>query len=428
LNQAGIETKRVRMIVIPSDRTCKYLRTRKAGAMESTPVLIIDDEQAAREGLKLFLEDEGYEVFEAQDGPEGLKLFRAIKPDLVLTDIRMPGMSGMEVIGEIRKLKEYTAVIVFTGYGSLGSAIDAIHLNVFDFIIKPIDLKYLKQTLDRARDNLQTARQLQIEMAFLREQLTSSHSQLREQIRKFAEIEPFIQTGQLLAGILHDLSNPLTTILGHAEYLQHLHPEIENTNVILNQGQRMKRIMEAIMQRVRSSKSRSVECIHINRLLQEEVLFLECQPYFKHDIIKIWDLGENLPPFLGITMEMNQVFGNILRNAAEAMIGQRVKRLTIRTWHDTAGIHVSIQDTGPGIPWHQREQVFQPFFSTKSTRSGMMGDMGMGIGLYYCRQLVQRYGGEIQMISEGGAGANFVVHLPVCSNWADASGPGIYEE
>jgi signal transduction histidine kinase len=393
--------------------------------MQSTPILIIDDEQPVLEGLREFLEDEGYEVHEAQDGPQGLSLFRAIKPDLVLTDLRMPGMSGIEVISEIRKLKENTAVIVFTGYGSLGSAVDAIHLNVFDFITKPVDLEYLKSTLARARENLRVARLVQVEIASLREQLVSSHLQLQEQIEKFAEIEPFIQTGRLLAGILHDLSSPLMAIMGHAEYLQLIHPEIENTRVILNQGQRMKRIMSAIMQRIKSSKNRNVECIHINQLLHEEVLFLECQPYFKHEIEKIWQLGENVPPFLGIPMEMNQIFGNILRNAAEAMVRQPIKRLTIRTWHDAAGIHVSIQDTGPGIPRHQREQIFQPFFSTKSTHSGMMGSMGMGIGLYYCKELVQRYGGEIDVVSEPGEGANFVIHLPIGTSSVDVSASGM---
>jgi len=396
--------------------------------MQSTPILIIDDEKPVLEGLREFLEDEGYEVHEAYDGLSGLSVFRAIGPDLVLTDLRMPGMSGIELISEIRKLKEKTAIIVFTGYGSLGSAVDAMHLNVFDFIIKPIDLEYLKRTLTRARDNLQTNRMVQAEMASLREQLISFHLKLQEQIKKFADIEPFIQTGRLLAGILHDLTSPLMAIMGQAEYLQLIHPELDNLSVILNQGQRMSKIMSAIMQRIKSSKNRKLEYIYLNQLLQEEVLFLEFQPYFKHEIAKMWQLGENMPPILGISMEMNQIFGNILRNAAEAMVEQPVKRLTIRTWHDTSGIHVSIQDTGPGIPWHHREQVFQPFFSTKSTRSAMMGGMGMGIGLYYCKQLVQRYAGQIEVISEPGSGSNFVVHLPVGSNCADASGPRTDQE
>ncbi len=290
--------------------------------MQGTPILIIDDEQAVLDGLREFLEDEGYEVHEAQDGSAGLTVFRTVKPDLVLTDLRMPGMSGLEVISEIRKLNESTAIIVFTGYGTLGSAIDAIHLKVFDFITKPIDLDYLKDTLDRARENLHETRLVQEEMACLRGQIMSFQTQLQEQIVRFSEVEPLIQTGRLLAGILHDLNNPLMSIMGQAEFLRILHPDLENVSVIQRQAQRMREIVSAIMQRMRSSQSRRLEWIQINELLREEVLFLECQPYFKHEVEKRWELGDNLPLFRGIPLEMNQIFGNILRNAAEAMIEQ----------------------------------------------------------------------------------------------------------
>jgi two-component system NtrC family sensor kinase len=390
--------------------------------MQGTPVLIIDDEQAVLDGLREFLEDEGYEVHEAQDGSAGLAVFRTVKPDLVLTDLRMPGMSGIEVIHEIRKEKENTAIIVFTGYGTLGSAIDAIHLQVCDFITKPIDLGYLKEALDRARENLHATRLVHEEMAFLREQLYSFQTQLQDQISRFSEVEPLIQTGRLLAGILHDLSNPLMSIMGQTEYLRILHPDLENVNVIRRQAQRMREIVSAIMQRIRSSQSRKLEWIQINKLLQEEVLFLECQPYFKHEVEKRWQLAEQFPLFRGIPLEMNQIFGNILRNAAEAMIDQPEKRLIIKSWHDASGIHVSIQDTGPGIPWHLQDQIFQPFFSTKTAASSMMGSAGMGIGLYYCNELVHQYGGRIETISEPGSGANFIVHLPVAVSYGNTEG------
>ena len=390
--------------------------------MKGTPLLIIDDDKAILEGLREFLEEEGYEVHEAHDGGAGLSVFREVKPDLVLTDLRMPGMSGIEVINEIRKLKQDTAIILFTAYGDLRSAIDAIHLQVFDFIRKPFELEYLKDALDRARANLYETRLVQDEMAILREQLISSQAQLQDQIARFLEVEPLIQTGRLLAGVLHDLNSPLMSIMGQAEFLQVLHPEIENVSVIQKQAQRMRKIVSAIMQRIRSSQSRRLEWIDVNTLLQEEVLFLECQPYFKHEVEKRWQLGDNLPRFRGIPLEMNQVFGNILRNAAEAMMEQKHKRLTIKSWHDASGTHVSIQDTGPGVPSHLRDRIFQPFFSTKGNASGMMGSMGMGIGLFYSNELVQQYGGRIEMLSERGSGANFVVHLPVGAGHAKQEG------
>lgn len=392
--------------------------------MHDTPILIVDDEESVLEGLGEFLEDEGYKVYKAQDGNVGLQVFRSVKPDLVMTDLRMPGMSGIELIGEIRKLKENTPVIVFTGYGALETAIDAIHLRVFDFVKKPVDLDSLKETLDRARRNVQVARQVQDEMDVLREQLASFQTRLQEQLVRFAEVEPLIQTGRLLAGILHDLNNPLMHIMGQTEFLQMLHPEIENLGMIQEQARRMGKMVSAIMQRLKSSQSRKMEWIQVNKLLEEEIFFMECQPFFKFEIEKEWQLEDNLPVVRGIPAELSQVFGNIIRNAAEAMIGQPVKRLVIATRYKAGAIHVSIQDSGPGIPRHLQHRIFESFFSTKSGGAGMMGSMGMGIGLYHSKELIQQYGGSIEVVSEPGGGATFMVHLPTGSEAAARDGQG----
>ena len=120
-------------------------------------------------------------------------------------------------------------------------------------------------------------------------------------------------------------------IMGQTEFLQMVHPEIENLTVIQDQARRMGKIVSAIMQRLKSSQSRRLEWIQVNKLLEEEVFFMECQPFFKFEIEKEWQLEDNLPLVRGIPAELNQVFGNIIRNAAEAMIEQPKKRLTIKT-------------------------------------------------------------------------------------------------
>ncbi|GLI33187.1 sensor histidine kinase [Desulforhabdus amnigena] len=390
-------------------------------ADRDTPILIIDDEPSVIEGLTEFLDDEGFEVHQALEGKSGLDVFRQVNPHLVMTDLRMSGMSGIELIGEIRKINAHTPIIVVTGYGTLESAIDAIRLDVFDFITKPIDLNSLKSTLDRARSSLQSAREVQNEMLDLRNQLQEFQEQWKEQLKKFSEVEPLIHTGRLVAGILHNLNNPLTYIMGQAELLQLTHPEVENLGSIKNQAVRMKRIMTTIMKRVKESQTRQSEWLQFNEILQEEVFFLESHPYFNADIKKDWQLAPDLPEFKGIAADFSQIFGNILRNAAEAMKDAPVKEVLLKTWHDSSGIHLIIQDTGPGIPKPLQEKVFQPFFSTKSTSMGAVGSMGMGIGLYHCKELIRQYGGWIELESEPGQGARFIIHLPLhlCKSSSD---------
>jgi signal transduction histidine kinase len=251
-------------------------------------------------------------------------------------------------------------------------------------------------------------------MCKMREQLEHFQEQWKEQLSRYSEVEPLIHTGRLLAGILHNLNNPLTYIMGQAELLKILHPEVENIDVISQQAARMKRIMATITKKMKESQTRESTWLQFNELLKEEMFFLESHPYHKLRIETEWLLDQDLPLFEGVASEFSQVFGNILRNAAEAMSGQSSKRLRICTWHDEEFIYVSISDNGPGISTHLLERIFQPFFSTKASGVGMAGGMGMGIGLYHCRELIRHYGGQIEAVSKPGEGATFTLILPIC--------------
>jgi signal transduction histidine kinase len=380
--------------------------------MDQTPILIIDDEPSVLEALRIFLEDEGYEVHEALEGETGLKLFEAVSPDVVVTDLRMPGMPGRDVINEIRKLNQSVPIIVITGYGTLDSAIEAIRSEVHDFITKPIDLDYLKSTLEKARSGLKTAEEIQKGMISLRQQVDLLQLEWKEQLSRLVEVEPLVQTSRLLAAILHNLNSPLTFIMGQAELLQAVHPEVENLDAIREQAARMKRMMTTFVKRLRTSQSRDTEPLLLNELLREEVLFLETHPYLKARVDTTWELDTSLPLLNGVAADFSQVFGNILRNALEAMHGQPQKKLKIHTWHDETDIHISIHDNGPGIPEHLMEKVFEPFFTTKTLDCGSPGSLGMGIGLYHCREIVHQYGGSLEVLSKPSQGAAFVIHLP----------------
>lgn len=380
--------------------------------MTRTSILIVDDEPALVDGLTEFLEDEGFSVHQALEGRAGLGLFKSLRPEMVLTDLKMPGLPGMNLIGEIRKIDKNVPIIVITGYGTMDAAIDAIRLDVFDFITKPIDLDYLKVKLDDARASMQASQDVQKSMVGLQEQLALVQMEWKEQMAKLSEVEPLIQTGRLLAAVLHNLNNPLTYIMGQSQLLYNLHPEMENLKLIQDQALRMRKIIGTIAKRVRASQKRDHEWLQLNELVREELYFLESHPYLKQDLEKEWHLEESLPEIRGVPIDFCQIFGNLLRNAIEAMHGMPVKKITVRSWHDGDGIHLSIEDTGHGIPEHLMSRVFQPFFSTKTSDIGLVGGFGMGIGLYHCRELIQQYGGWIEVKSQPNVGSVFTLHLP----------------
>lgn len=118
-------------------------------------ILVIDDEMPTLSMFKLFLGAYGFEVLTAGSGEEGLEVFTREKPPIVLTDIKMPGMDGLQVLKRIKELDPLTEVIVITGHGDMEIAIQALNLNATDFINKPIQKADLDNALKRARERLQ---------------------------------------------------------------------------------------------------------------------------------------------------------------------------------------------------------------------------------------------------------------------------------
>ncbi|MEQ1908821.1 MAG: sigma-54 dependent transcriptional regulator [Vicinamibacterales bacterium] len=123
--------------------------------MPKPRILVIDDESAIRNSLKMTLEYEGYDCVLAATGPEGLTLLEREAPDLVLLDVKMPGMDGLEVLERIRAANETVPVVVVSGHGTISTAVDATKKGAFDFIEKPFAservLVSLRNALDQRR-------------------------------------------------------------------------------------------------------------------------------------------------------------------------------------------------------------------------------------------------------------------------------------
>ena len=117
-------------------------------------ILVIDDEKPTLSMFRLFLDAYGYSVYTAENGTEGLEIFRKEKPAIVLTDIKMPGIDGLAVLQQIKEIAPQTAVIVITGHGDTALAEEAVALNAIDFISKPIKKEALDAALEKARKKL----------------------------------------------------------------------------------------------------------------------------------------------------------------------------------------------------------------------------------------------------------------------------------
>lgn len=236
-----------------------------------------------------------------------------------------------------------------------------------------------------------------------------------ESARRFLEnqlvqAERLATVGTVASGIVHNLKNPLTRISGYADLLEVKYPDEAYVKHIQEAVQHMNEMVENILVKGRRHQKR--EWIDLHRLLQRELEFLATDHFFKHEIKADISFGEQVPTFYADYTDLSQVFGNLLRNAVEAMYDSDKKELNVSTDLKDDHICVDIQDTGCGISKNNLETLFDPFVTTK-VGDGLTAPQGTGLGLYTVRQLLETYQATVEIESEEGKGTLFQVRLPL---------------
>ena len=225
------------------------------------------------------------------------------------------------------------------------------------------------------------------------------------------QAERMATVGTVAAGIVHNLRGPLTSILGYGQLLQRKQPDSSDLEQIVSSAQQMNQMIEDVLTKSRPERSR--EPTNLNALLQHELDFLQANPVFKHEVEKDIRLAEDLPSIEGVYTDLSQVFGNLLRNAVDAMHQRDTKRLTVVTSFTEKHIIVEVIDTGCGIPEANIPRLFTPFFTTKPSGVEEGEPGGTGIGLYTVQRLLEPYGADIEVKSVVDAGTTFWVKIPV---------------
>jgi two-component system NtrC family sensor kinase len=231
---------------------------------------------------------------------------------------------------------------------------------------------------------------------------------------KLMHAEKMAAVGQLVSGVAHEVNNPLTAILGFADLLLENRdlPEVarKDLRVILQEAQRTKQIVQNLLSFARQMPPQR-KPIEINGILRRTVQ-LRAYDFHSHGVEVVEHLDESLPPVVGDSHQLQQVFLNILNNAYDAVRETgRPARIQIMTASLGAWVEVSFRDNGHGISHPDR--IFDPFFTTKEVGKGT------GLGLSICYGIVREHGGEILCHNNAGAeGATFIVRLPVASESA----------
>ncbi|MFH0787212.1 MAG: response regulator, partial [Pseudomonadota bacterium] len=176
--------------------------------------LVIDDEEGIRKVLGITLRDAGYEVILAANGEIGMDLFQRQNPEIVLTDIKMPGLDGMAVLQRIKSISPDTEVIIITGHGEMELAIQSLQLNASDFITKPIHDEALFISLKRAEEKLAWKRLSKRYNEELKTQVKEATAELVRIQKELLQAERLAATGQTVAGLAHAIKNILGGLKG----------------------------------------------------------------------------------------------------------------------------------------------------------------------------------------------------------------------
>ncbi|CCH48170.1 sensor histidine kinase [Pseudodesulfovibrio piezophilus] len=368
-------------------------------------VLLVDDEEGIRTVLSVAIADAGYTVVTAENGTEALSILSREPIQLIVTDIKMPGMDGLELLQKIKKLNHEAEVIMITGHGDMHSAIESLRLGAGDFITKPLHEAALEISLERALEKIQIREQL-------REYTENLEHLVLEKSKELVEAERMAAVGQTVASMSHAIKNVAGGLEGGMFVLEK-GLELENQEY-LRQGWEMvrrdvERIKNLAMDLLDYAKPVTItpkECDPNSPAKQVRDLLLSKAQ--NNNVELVLDMAHTLPTMRLDPKAIHECLTNLVSNAIDACqdLLEGDKRVTIRTM-DGGGLSVKyiVSDTGHGIAPEILTKVFNSFFTTKGSR-------GTGIGLMATKKLVKEMNGSIMANSGLGRGATFTITIP----------------
>ena len=348
-------------------------------------ILIIDDEDIVLKSCLRILKNDDYEIDTVYSGDEGLKRTNEKEYDIVITDLKMPGLSGMEVLATLRKNKPEVTMIIFTGYATVENAREALKMGAFDYIPKPFTNEELRTVVENAVNS--------------REKSSDAHML------------------DLMAIVSHEMKSPVSAVHTTAEtlyrgYLGNLDPEQQKTvEKILRNCQYLEDIIRCYIDLSKMDID-NLESFTKNLDLVGDVI----QP-----VIDIPEYRENLKkmPIIADFAVKPHVNGdpNLLQIVVTNLINNAIKYgtpetpVTVRLTEDEKNYIVSVRNEGVGISKEDIEQrLFKKFSRLK--QKGTEGVKGSGLGLYICKKIIEKHQGRIWVESKVGESATFYFTIP----------------
>ena len=357
-------------------------------------ILIVDDEMGPRESLKMIL-NPYYTVHVADRGAQAIEMLKEIPIDLVTLDLKMPGLTGINVLEKVKEHDPDIEAIIITGYGSLDTAIEGLRLGAFDYISKPFDVNHILSLVRRGLERRNAkARLRQVKSDFL----SNVSHELRTPLSVVVGFV-YLLLNQVIGKLSEEQQKILETVYRNSEELLEL---IDNVlwMTSLNAG----------------DSSANIEQFDARDIVNETVKRYEKGIQDKGLTVNV-EIAESGVAIVSDRSKVERVFQNVFNNAvkftSEGSVTVRVQPSSGRS-----SVVFEVTDTGTGIEENKIDTIFEPFH--QADNSSIRSFSGLGLGLTVARRMAEIIGGKLEISSTPNVGTRVLMSFPAQAAGATA--------
>jgi len=353
-------------------------------------ILVVDDEVTIRDLCATALT--GYRTLQAEEGSHALEILAREPVDLVLTDVMMPVMNGLDLLGQIKQRDPTQLVVMMTGFGDKEVILRALKADADEFIQKPINLLQLKTVIGKVLER----------------------KALQEELLELKRIDHL--KSEFLGLISHKLKTPITVI---SLFIQNLERELsadsdpdyrKNLELILEESNHLGELVQSLLQFsniILRDRPAAPTAFNPAELLADCLIELR-SPANRSGVRLEHQFPDELPPVTGdrqlLQLALRAIIDNAIKFTPER--GQVVVSAAV----EEEQIVIRVTDDGCGIPIEEQPKVFEKFYQIDPDHTGQI--RGFGLGLYYARLIIQEHAGSLTLQSRPGNGTEVVIHLP----------------
>lgn len=372
-----------------------------------TRILVVDDEEGIQAGCRRVLEPEGYQVETAASGREGMEKFRHHPADLVLIDVVLPDMRGVDLLGPIHEIDPDAVCIIITGYATVELAVQAIKAGAYDFLSKPftadILLMTVRQGLEHRRLTLEARRSAALERQ------AAELARAKEELER---LDRFKTTFMLT--VAHEIRAPLNALQSFLlAILKGYIPPDEQEAILRRAVDRSQELLELVddlllLARVKSEQEIARrERVSLANVLEKVFPLMKAQAETK-GLTCSMEIRRR-PEVEADADQMTQLWTNLISNAIKyTPPGGKVQILLDEMDGWAVGV---VEDSGIGIAPKDQARIFEEFYRTSQAKA--LEPRGTGLGLPLVKRIVEGHGGDIRVESELGRGSRFTFRLPL---------------